>query len=116
MQQERSALLEAGTRRYQEWHQQVMAKAQASPQSWAQYEDLGESLDLWLSLVETRRKTGATCADVAKRAGLTEKQVRQFEQNGLDTVRVDVLKRYAMAVGKRLRMTLVEIESGQDRV
>ena len=115
MQQEQRTPLEEETQCYQKWQQHLMEEFLATPEGRARYEDLSESIDLWLELVEARHAAGFTRADLARRAGLKRKQVRFIEQHCFDACQIDALRRYAAAVGKRLHITLVEIHPDEGK-
>ena len=101
--------IEEGTNRYLEWEQGLMEEVMATPQSRGAYALLVELFDLCLNLVDARREVGLTQKEVARRTGLSMRQVRRMEDGDMERSCLKALKRYAEVVGKRLCVTLVDI-------
>lgn len=60
-------------------------------------------------LIEERKRQGLTQQDIADRTGMKAPNVTRVESCKF-TPSLDVLERYAMAVGKQLRFELVDIK------
>lgn len=64
-------------------------------------------------LVAERKRLGLTQQDIADRTGMKAPNVTRVESCKF-TPSLDVLERYAMAVGKKLIFELVDLEYGSD--
>jgi len=64
-------------------------------------------------LIAERKRLGLTQQDIADRTGMKAPNVTRVESCRF-TPSLDVLERYAMAVGKRIRFELVDIEYAND--
>lgn len=74
------------------------------------YDDLETEYDLLRSLLSARKKAGMTQADVAKKMGVKTPAVTRLEtalSQKKHSPTVSTLKRYAHAVGRRLKINLV---------
>lgn len=60
-------------------------------------------------LVAERKRLGLTQQDIADRTGMKAPNVTRFESCKF-TPTLDVLERYAMAVGKKLKFELVDLK------
>lgn len=60
-------------------------------------------------LKAAREAAGLSVADVATAAGVTAAQVARLEAGKVKRPTVEVLERYAAAVGKELRLTVVDV-------
>lgn len=65
--------------------------------------------DIVAELVAERKRLGLTQQDIADRTGMKAPNVTRIESCKF-TPTLDVLERYAMAVGKKLKFELVDIE------
>lgn len=71
----------------------------------AAYDALEEEFALVNSMIQARSRAHLTQAQVAERMGTTESAVSRLE-SGRGRPNTETLKRYADAVGRRLRITL----------
>lgn len=65
--------------------------------------------DIVAELVAERKRLGLTQQDIADRTGMKAPNITRIESCKF-TPTLDVLERYAKAVGKKLRFQLVDIE------
>ena len=93
---------EEGERRFQQWRDSLLSTAEAR----AHYEEIAAEQDLWLQLVEARLAAGLTQAELAEKMGVSQSQVARVEKDGYDNYTLNTLRRYAKAVGKKLRVSL----------
>lgn len=93
-------IIEAGKRSYQEWRDELLA----DPEAQAIYEEEAAKKELWLQLVEARRRAGLTQAQLAKRLGVSQAQVARMEKSGYDAYTLTSLRRYVQALGKEFSL------------
>jgi DNA-binding XRE family transcriptional regulator len=84
-------------------------KAKKDPEFRRAYEDAHERSTAVDVLVRAREADGLTQTDVAKRMGVTQPTISQFEVESSDP-RISTLQRYARAVGLRLLLRF-EVDS-----
>lgn len=70
------------------------------------YDEATERLEIWLQLVEARRASGLTQADLANRMGVSQAQVARIERRGYDAYTLNTLRRYVQALGDGFRLTV----------
>jgi predicted XRE-type DNA-binding protein len=91
--------------------QEDRTAALADPQFRAIYEEEATQKELWLQLIEARKRTGLTQAEVAGRMGVSQAQVARIEKRGYDSYTLRTLRRYLDALGNHLSLK-VAIEDG----
>jgi len=85
--------------------------ALADPQFKAIYEEEAIQKELWLQLVEARKRTGLTQEQVAGRMGISQAQVARIEKRGYDSYTLRTLRRYLEALGSHFSLK-VAVETG----
>ena len=98
--QDKRDYIKEGEESYQRWRD----KLHADPEYQAVYEEEAAKSELWLQLVEARRSTGMTQAEVAKRHGVSQAQVARFERPGYDAYTLNTLSRYVKALGEGFQL------------
>ena len=90
---------------YQEWRDSLLA----DPEFRTIYEEEASKRkkELWLQLVEARRSTGLTQAELAKRMNISQAQVARLEKLGYEAYNISTLRRYVHALGKEIEFTIV---------
>lgn len=58
------------------------------------------------NLAEARKMAGLTQTEVGKRMGVSQKRISEIETGSIDSVRAGTLRRYAAALGARIRFQL----------
>ena len=87
------------------------AKALARPDVRREYDDLEEEFELLDDILKARAEAGVTQAELAARIGTTQSAVARMETAiGKHSPSISTLKRYASALGYRLRVRLVKEE------
>ena len=81
----------------------------ANPEVAAEYKRLGPVYELVGAMVEARHAAGLTQGDVAARIGTTQSAVARLE-NAHHLPSLDMVTRYAAAVGRRLSIELAPAE------
>lgn len=89
------------------------AAALADPEFRALYEQEAEKKELWLQLVEARKATGLTQAEVAQRMGVSQAQVARIEKEGYDSYTLTTLRRYLEALGEEFKLKVAVARSGE---
>jgi len=87
------------------------ALALADPQFRAIYEEEATQKELWLQLIEARKRTGLTQAQVAGRMGISQAQVARIEKRGYDSYTLRTLRRYLDALGSHFSLK-ISVEDG----
>ncbi len=95
-QNEQPNIVSEGARRYQEWHDELLA----DPETRAIYEEEAAKSALWLQLVEARLEAGLTQEAMAERIGVSQAQVARLEKEGYDAYTLNSLRRYVEALGE----------------
>jgi DNA-binding XRE family transcriptional regulator len=95
-QDERIDIVSEGVRRYQEWRDALLA----DPDYRKIYEEEAAKSELWLQLVEARRKAGLTQKQMAERIGVSQAQVARVEKEGYEAYTMTTLRRYVAALGE----------------
>ena len=85
--------------------------ALADPQFKAIYEEEAIQKELWLQLVEARKRTGLTQEQVAGRMGISQAQVARIEKRGYDSYTLRTLRRSLEALGSHFSLK-VAVETG----
>ncbi len=85
---------------------ELKARLLANPDVAKAYDGTEEEFRLLEGLLRARAEAGLTQAEVARRMGSTQSAVARLEGGGISPS-VDTLRRYAKAVGKRLRVEMV---------
>ena len=91
-------------------HKQMVDEWKRDPRFRKAYDDLDTEYGLLRSLLSARKKAGMTQADVAKKMGVQPPAVTRLEtalSQRRHSPTVFTLKRYAHAVGRRLKINLV---------
>ena len=92
-------------------HAELKAKALADPEVMAEYERLyREEFAILDEILAARREAGLTQAQVAEKMGTKAPAVARLEASlasGKHSPRLDTLRKYAHALGKRLEVHLV---------
>jgi predicted transcriptional regulator len=78
----------------------------ANPEVARAYAEADEEFRLLEALLHARAEAGLTQTEVARRMGSTQSAVARLEGGGISPS-VETLRRYARAVGKRLRVEMV---------
>lgn len=93
-------------------HKQMVDEWKRDPKFREAYGDLETEYGLLRSLLSARKKAGMTQADVAKKMGVQPPAVTRLEtalSQRKHSPTVFTLKRYAHAVGRRLKINLVAV-------
>ena len=85
---------------------QIKADLLQDPQVAAAYAEADAEYSLLEELLRARGEAGLTQAEVAERAGTTQSAIARLE-GGRVSPTVETLRKYAKAVGKELRVTMV---------
>ena len=86
---------------------ELKAKMLANPEVAAEYNRLGPVYELVGAMVEARQSAGLTQRDLAAKLGTTQSAITRLE-NAHHMPSLEMVTRYATAVGRRLDMRLVE--------
>jgi predicted XRE-type DNA-binding protein len=89
-----------GRRAYEDYWDRQMA----NPEFRRAYEEEAAKQELWLQLVEARRASGLTQAELAERLGVSQSQVARIEKRGYDAYTLNTLRRYVQALGGEFRL------------
>lgn len=81
----------------------------ANPEVATEYERLGPIYELVGAMVEARHEAGLTQGQIAARLGTTQSAIARLE-NAHHMPSLDMVTRYAAAVGRRLDMRLAPAE------
>lgn len=81
---------------YLNWRDKLLA----DPENRAIYGDEAAKGELWLQLVEARRRAGLTQKQMAERIGVSQAQVARIEKEGYDAYTLNTLRRYVAALGE----------------
>lgn len=102
----KSDLIKKGQISYKRWEKKFFS----DPESRRIYEEEAAKMELWLQLVEARRKAGLTQQELAQRLGVSQAQVARMEKRGYDAYTLTSLRRYVNALGKGflLKVTIEE--------
>lgn len=84
----------------------LKARLLADPEVAAAYAEADAEYSVIEAMIRVRAEAGLTQAEVARRMGSTQSAVARLEGGGISPS-VDTLRRYAKAVGKRLRVEMV---------
>lgn len=96
-------------------HRQMVEEWRKDPEFAAAYGELETEYTLLRELLEARRRTGLTQAEVAERMGTKAPAVTRLETALVDnrhSPSLATLKKYARAVGCKLEVHLVPVETG----
>jgi predicted transcriptional regulator len=84
----------------------LLAKNMADPEFAAAYAEVDGELSVIEEMIRARTAAGLTQGEVAARAGTTQSAIARLEGGGVSPT-VETLRKYAAAVGKRLRVEMV---------
>lgn len=84
----------------------LKARLLQDPEVRAAYEETDAEYRVLEAMIRARIEAGLTQADVAARAGTTQSAIARLE-GGRVSPSIETLRRYATAVGKRLRVEMV---------
>ena len=84
----------------------MLAESMKAPEFAAAYAEAGEEYAVLETMLKARIAAGLTQAEVAARAGTTQSAIARLE-GGSVSPSVETLRKYAKAVGKRLRVEMV---------
>ena len=98
----RTSAVEQGERAFREWRDSILN----DPAKRGLYEEESAKQDLWLQLVEARRDAGLTRDEVAARLGVSRAQVTRIENRGYDLCSLNTLRRYVIALGCGLELSV----------
>ena len=84
----------------------MKARLLAEPGGAEAWEEADAEYSVIEAMIRARAEAGLTQAEVARRMGSTQSAVARLEGGGISPS-VDTLRRYAKAVGKRLRVEMV---------
>lgn len=90
----------AGERSYESWREDFLA----NPENRQVYEEEAAKKELWLQLVEARRRAALTQGELATRLGVSQAQIARLEKRGYDAYTLNSLRRYVDALGKGFRL------------
>lgn len=85
---------------------ELLAKNMKDPAFVAAYAEADAEYSVLETMLKARIEAGLTQAEVAERAGTTQSAIARLE-GGAVSPTVDTLRKYAKAVGKRLRVEMV---------
>lgn len=85
---------------------ELKAELLTDPGTRAAYEEADAEYQVIEAMIRARAEAGLTQAEVAARAGTTQSAIARLE-GGRVSPTVDTLRRYAAAVGKRLRVEMI---------
>jgi predicted transcriptional regulator len=85
---------------------ELKARLLADPAVAAAYAEADEEFRVLEAMIRARSEAGLTQEALAARMGTTQSAIARLEGGGVSPT-VDTLRRYAAAVGKRLRVEMV---------
>ena len=92
-------------------HDELKTKALAVAQVRAEYDALAPEFDLLRRMLQARKASGLTQADVAERMGTKREAVARLESSlvsGKHSPSITTLQKYAQAVGHRIEIRFVK--------
>ncbi len=84
----------------------LIARNMQNPEFAAAYAEADAEYSVIEAMIRARAEAGLTQTEVAQRMGSTQSAVARLEGGGISPS-VETLRRYAKAVGKRLRVEMV---------
>lgn len=84
----------------------LLAKNMAAPEFAAAYAVADVEFSVIEAMIRARTAAGLTQGEVAARAGTTQSAIARLEGGGVSPT-IETLRKYAAAVGKRLRVEMV---------
>jgi predicted transcriptional regulator len=84
----------------------LIARNMQDPEFAAAYAEADAEYSVIEAMIRARAEAGLTQTEVARRMGSTQSAVARLEGGGISPS-VETLRRYAKAVGKRLRVEMV---------
>jgi predicted transcriptional regulator len=94
-------------------HDDMIEKMLSDPAVKAAYDDLEDEFALFDEVLKARKRTGLTQAEIAARMGTKAPAVARLESGGgskRHSPSIATLRRYAEAVGCKLKIELVPIQ------
>ena len=94
-------------------HDEMIEKMLSDPTVKAAYDDLEDEFALFDEVLKARKRTGLTQAEIAARMGTKAPAVARLESGGgskRHSPSIATLRRYAEAVGCKLKIELVPIQ------
>jgi predicted transcriptional regulator len=94
-------------------HDEMIGKMLSDPAVKAAYDDLEDEFALFDEVLKARKRTGLTQAEIAARMGTKAPAVARLESGGgskRHSPSIATLRRYAEAVGCKLKIELVPIQ------
>jgi len=94
-------------------HDEMVEKMLSDPAVKAAYDDLEDEFALFDEVLKARKRTGLTQAEIAARMGTKAPAVARLESGGgskRHSPSIATLRRYAEAVGCKLKIELVPIQ------
>jgi predicted transcriptional regulator len=94
-------------------HDEMIEKMLSDPAIKAAYDDLEDEFALFDEVLKARKRTGLTQAEIAARMGTKAPAVARLESGGgskRHSPSIATLRRYAEAVGCKLKIELVPIQ------
>lgn len=94
-------------------HDEMIEKMLSDPAVKAAYDDLEDEFALFDEVLKARKRTGLTQAEIAARMGTKAPAVARLESGGgskRHSPSIATLRRYAEAVGCKLKIELVPIQ------
>jgi len=94
-------------------HDEMIEKMLSEPAVKAAYDDLEDEFVLFDEVLKARKRTGLTQAEIAARMGTKAPAVARLESGGgskRHSPYIATLRRYAEAVGCKLKIELVPIQ------
>ena len=85
---------------------EMLAKNMKDPEFAKAYAEADAEYSVLETMLKARIEAGLTQAEVAARAGTTQSAIARLEGGSVSPT-VDTLRKYAKAVGKRLRVQMV---------
>ena len=85
---------------------EMKADMMKDPEFAAAYAEADEEYSVLETMLKARIEAGLTQAEVAARAGTTQSAIARLEGGSVSPT-VDTLRKYAKAVGKRLKVEMV---------
>ena len=105
--QTQDSRIAVGEQSYLRFKHKLEEEVASSPTGPERREDFRDDIDLWEALVQARIDAELSEADMVERANITKADVARIEQTEFNTCKVESIRCYARAVGKRVRITLV---------
>ena len=92
-----------------ETHEQMLARWKKDPKYKDAYDDLEDEFQLFDELLKARHNAGLTQEELAARMGTKRESISRMESAGKHSPSVNTLRKYAKAVGCKLKIELVPV-------